>query len=188
MNKLQRLRFLGARQDSPSNSNIIAPTTCGALQKSRVVHGKTGGLSILRLGPSTRLSRYGGCLVLRQPNNVASLAARGESPPSHRDRRGARLTRREEGEYREYSTDEQRSQPGCRVGRMQGDFCHGLLGRSPPKALFRLFVENLVGRNEFHVLQHGLSKQDSVPWIAMVPVQVRRVQQVPRRKAHFAET
>ena len=57
------------------------------------------------------------------------LAARGESPPSHRDRRGARLTRREEGEYREYSTDEQRSQPGCRVGRMQGDFCHGLLAR-----------------------------------------------------------
>ena len=59
---------------------------------------------------------------------VAMLAARGESPPSHRDRRGTRLTRREEGEYREYSTDEQRSQPGCIVGRMQGDFCHGLLG------------------------------------------------------------
>ena len=30
----------------------------------------------------------------------------------HRDRRVARLARREEGEYREYSTDEQRSQPG----------------------------------------------------------------------------
>ena len=56
-----------------------------------------------------------------------SLAARGESPASHRDRRGARLTRREEGEYREYSTDEQRRQPGCIVGRMQRDFCHGLL-------------------------------------------------------------
>ena len=56
-----------------------------------------------------------------------ALAVRGESPASHRDRRGARLTRREEGEYREYSTDEQRSQPGCIVGRMQRDFCHGLL-------------------------------------------------------------
>ena len=53
--------------------------------------------------------------------------ARGKSPASHRDRRGARLTRREEGEYREYSTDEQRSQPGCIVGRMQRDFCHVLL-------------------------------------------------------------
>ena len=45
----------------------------------------------------------------------------------HRDRRGARLTRREEGEYREYLTDEQRRQPGCIVGRMPRDFCHGLL-------------------------------------------------------------
>ena len=56
------------------------------------------------------------------------LAARGKSPASHRDRRGARLTRREEGEYREYSTDEQRSQPGCIAGRMQRDSCHGLPG------------------------------------------------------------
>ena len=62
-------------------------------------------------------------LELRAGNG---LAARGKSPASHRDRRGARLTRREEGEYREYLTDEQRSQPGCRAGRMQGDFCHGL--------------------------------------------------------------
>ena len=67
---------------------------------------------------------------------LARLAARGKSPPSHRDRRGARPARREEGEYREYSTDEQRSRPGCIDGRsavfgqperpMQGDSCHGL--------------------------------------------------------------
>ena len=60
--------------------------------------------------------------------------------------------------------------------------------RSPPKTHFRLFVEYLVRGDQSHVLQDGLSKQDSIPWIAMVPVQVRCVQQVPRRKSHFAET
>ena len=68
------------------------------------------------------------------------LAARGESPASHRDRRGARLTRREEGEYWVYSTDEQRSQPGCIVGRMQRDFCHGLLGPAKVAAQAAQFV------------------------------------------------
>ena len=57
----------------------------------------------------------------------AGLAARGESPASHRDRRCALLARREEGEYRQYATDEQRSQGGCSAGRMQPDFHHGLL-------------------------------------------------------------
>ena len=36
----------------------------------------------------------------------------------HRGRRGARPARREEGEYREYLTDEQRSGTGCIGGRM----------------------------------------------------------------------
>ncbi len=38
-----------------------------------------------------------------------------------------RLARREEQEYREYLTDEQRSQAGCSAGRLQQDFYHGLL-------------------------------------------------------------
>ena len=46
-------------------------------------------------------------------------AARGESPASHRDRRGARLARREEGTCREYLTDEQRRGAGGIGGRMQ---------------------------------------------------------------------
>jgi len=37
---------------------------------------------------------------------------------THRERRGARGARREEGAYREYATDEQRSQAGCIGGRM----------------------------------------------------------------------
>jgi hypothetical protein len=32
------------------------------------------------------------------------------------------MARREEGEYREYATDEQRSQAGCIAGRMQTNF------------------------------------------------------------------
>ena len=64
-----------------------------------------------------------------------ALAAHGRSRASHRERRGARLStssrrpeqvegrlaRRAEGEYREYSTEVQRSQSGCIVGRMQRD-------------------------------------------------------------------
>ncbi len=58
---------------------------------------------------------------------MVGLAARDESAALHRDRRGARLTRREEEEYREYLTDEHRSEAGCIGGRMQRDFHHGLL-------------------------------------------------------------
>ena len=57
----------------------------------------------------------------------SGLAARGGSAASHRDGRGARRSRREEGEYREYSTDEQRRAPGWIARRMQRDFHHGLL-------------------------------------------------------------
>ena len=56
------------------------------------------------------------------------LAARGESPASHRGRRGAPLARRDDREYREYLREEQRSQRGCIAGRMQPDFHHGLPG------------------------------------------------------------
>ena len=49
-----------------------------------------------------------------------------KSPASHRDGRRARLTRREEGAYRPYATDEQRRQAGCDARRMQ----RGLLPRA----------------------------------------------------------
>jgi hypothetical protein len=71
----------------------------------------------------------------------SGLAARGESPASHRGRPGAPLTRRDDREYREYLREEQRSQTGaptartvrrgvergCIAGRMQLEFHHGLL-------------------------------------------------------------
>src|SRR3989442_7343963 len=56
------------------------------------------------------------------------LAARGESLASHRDGRGAPPARRDDREYREYLSEEQRSQRGCIARRMQPDFHHGLLG------------------------------------------------------------
>ena len=59
------------------------------------------------------------------------IAARGEGPASHRGRRGAPMTRRDDREYREYLREEQHSQRGCIAGRMQPEFHHGLLeGRS----------------------------------------------------------
>jgi hypothetical protein len=62
------------------------------------------------------------------------LAARGASAAWHRDGRGARRSRREEGEYREYSTDEQRRAPGWIARRMQRDLHRGLL--EVPAAIF----------------------------------------------------
>src|SRR5712691_4365952 len=56
-----------------------------------------------------------------------SLTVRGESLASHRDRRGAPVARRDDREYREYLSEEQRSHRGCIAGRMQPDFHHGLV-------------------------------------------------------------
>src|SRR3979409_1042457 len=41
-----------------------------------------------------------------------------------------RSIRRETREIREYLSVEQRREAGCRVRRMQSDFCHGLLAHS----------------------------------------------------------
>src|ERR1700675_4094249 len=56
------------------------------------------------------------------------LAARGKSLASHRDGRGASRARRDDREYREYLSEEQRSPRGCIARRMQPDFHHGLSG------------------------------------------------------------
>ena len=58
----------------------------------------------------------------------AQLVSRLGSSLSHRGRRGARPARREEGEYREYLTDEQRRGTGCIGGRMQTNFRDTTLG------------------------------------------------------------
>src|SRR5204862_1072950 len=67
----------------------------------------------------------------------AAPAARGETPASHRGRRGAPLTRRDDRAYRPYVREEQRSQRGCIAGRMQLALHHGLLGHGPaPRVAF----------------------------------------------------
>ena len=62
---------------------------------------------------------------------VVALAVRGESPTSHRESSGSTLrrtpARRDEGVYRQHSTEEQHSQGGCSASRMQRDFQRGLL-------------------------------------------------------------
>ena len=63
----------------------------------------------------------------RRRSALAALAARGESLASHRDGRGAPSARRDDREYREYLSEEQRSRRGCIARRMQPDFHHGLL-------------------------------------------------------------
>jgi uncharacterized protein (TIGR03663 family) len=63
---------------------------------------------------------------------IESLAARGETPESHRDGRGAPPAGRDDREYREYLREEQRSRRGCiaRLGATPA-FHHGLLGSRP---------------------------------------------------------
>ena len=61
-----------------------------------------------------------------------SLSSPWWNPASHRERRGARLTRREEGAYWAYATDEQRRQAGCIAARMQRG--------PPPRAVKRAIV------------------------------------------------
>jgi hypothetical protein len=95
-------------------------------------------------------------LRVKPASSERLLAARGETPASHRGRRGAPLlhptahsprrggpggaARRPQSgvptvrvvhggvQYREYLRKEQRSQRGCIAGRMQAEFHHGLLG------------------------------------------------------------
>jgi hypothetical protein len=50
------------------------------------------------------------------------LVFRLRSEVRHRERRGAWLARRDEGEYREYLTEEQRREAGCIGARKQHDF------------------------------------------------------------------
>jgi hypothetical protein len=68
------------------------------------------------------------------------LAARGKSLASHRDRRGALPARRDDREYREYLSEEQRSRRGCIARRMQPDFHHGLLSHT----MFPIYVAALL--------------------------------------------
>ena len=62
-------------------------------------------------------------LFLRQP-----LVAHFIITVTHRGRRGAPQTRRDDREYREYLREEQRNQRGCIAGRMQLEFHRGLPG------------------------------------------------------------
>ncbi len=110
-----------------------------------MVNSIRAGMTIIMLVALQRdRDRY---LSQAQSDNIISLplAARGESPASHRGRRSARFARREEGKYREYSTDEPRREAGCSAGRMQGAFHHGLLALKDPVATFFCSVSAALG-------------------------------------------
>src|SRR5688572_29921298 len=94
------------------------------------------------------LPRIGVALAVAACLTAPALAARGETPASHRDERGAPIARRDDREYREYveprlhaalarrlrtpsssfeSREGQRRERGCIARRMQRGFHHGLL-------------------------------------------------------------
>ena len=115
----------------------------GALQASGLLTARLVGGDAVELANGDLVAVSGE--RVQQPLS-ACLAARGKSPAKHRDRRDARPTRREEGEYREYSTDEQRSRAGWIVGRMPRDFYHGLLVASVPTRLGDAVDEDVVAK------------------------------------------
>ena len=95
------------------------------------------------------------------------LAARAGSRPSHRAGRCARLTRRDDREYRVYLREEQRRQAGCSAPRMQADFHHGL----PSK-----MAETLSG-----------SRKDIstyAPRIITIKIPVEKIRDRTRRQGH----
>ena len=86
-----------------------------------------------RASSATRTSRPMDPTSRRRPANRRGRASSPWwNPAGRRDGRGARLTRREEGAYWAYATDEQRRQAGCIAARMQRGFHHGLLGYHSP--------------------------------------------------------
>jgi MFS transporter, DHA3 family, macrolide efflux protein len=118
-----------------------------SIQTSVLVGQASGGLLYAAWGPSGLLI-FNACTFayaalaawcIRVPPRPrpprAPLAARGETPVSHRGRRGAPPARRDDREYREYLREEQRSRRGCIAGRMPLAFHHGLLG-----AMLRQYV------------------------------------------------
>ena len=89
------------------------------------------------IGPATTPRRFPSA-----PVAAGSLAVREATPALHRDGQGARITRRDDREYREYLREEQRSEAGCPGRRMQRGLPHGLLGRD---RAFRIRIIWLTG-------------------------------------------
>src|SRR5438876_10923202 len=111
-----------------------------AMQRSRSAFDSTSR-GVLMVPPSIWRNHGAAGVASQVRRELEVLAARGESLASHRDGRGAPPARRDDREYREYLSEEQRSRPGaptartvrrgvergCIARRMQPDFHHGLL-------------------------------------------------------------
>ena len=93
-----------------------------------------------RTGPIYLCSARNGKNVSSRPewrNPIASfdLVLDGINTVTYRGGRGARQARREEGEYREYLTDEQRSLSGWIGLRMRSYLCHRVLSQQPKRTV-----------------------------------------------------
>ena len=107
-------------------SDVIMPKMNGPALAARVA----------KMRPETKLlymSGYPG----RALGEEGAPGARAGITPSHRGRRGARLTRRESESYPGYVEDEQRRQTGWIGGRMQELFLRGPLARTSPASRSR---------------------------------------------------
>jgi DNA-binding beta-propeller fold protein YncE len=137
------LEVVATRPSHPFAGRVEMPAGRGRVRRpcpgDRHLRGRPRGPRPARLrSDSTRVAAHtsGGAprrarrdgLVTPSGGGLRSLAVRGETPASHRGRRGAPPARRDDREYREYWREEQRSRRGCIAGRMQLAFHHGLPG------------------------------------------------------------
>ena len=97
----------------------VASVLSGAEKPEHVEENLKGTGLTLPASAMARLNAAAAIYAVRMSQE--KTARHGHRRPwecEHRDRGCARRTRRSEGAYREYVTEEQRSPPGCRPGRM----------------------------------------------------------------------
>ena len=131
---VERCTCSAGRQRRATRCGSATPRAAPWCRLEASVPASRGALaSVAKRGLGSCRARYQSPVGSTRRLAITALAARGKSPASHRGRRGARSARREEEEYREYSTPLEQSptpaRAGCLGGRMQRDFCHGLLKR-----------------------------------------------------------
>ncbi len=164
--------------------------SAGAVVSGAVLDGATGapipGAAVTSGAETTETDADGRFTVTLAAGDAAlRIAADGYldspwwNPASHRERRGARLTRREEGAYWAYATDEQRRQAGCIAARMQ----RGLSPRAveaaaavdPAAPAPRPALEVLLFRNTFAETVEVVSPRPALERPSATPVEAGQV-------------
>ncbi len=121
------------------------------------------------LGVECKYQGSGGSAEEKIPATIQDIGACGpwRNPREHRERRGARLARRDKGAYRPYATAEQRSQAGCIVARMPRGLSPRAAWPIPGIVVFAGdgFSDNM--RSYLHSTGRAVALEDLRDWLAL---------------------